>query len=355
MAHGVERRQFRGAWKGPQSDVTPPFRRILIAAGIAVSLAFVAWLAIDNLRLHRQTARLATRVRQLETRGASREEVQTRLAEDLATTRATVTNLVRERSLGRALLEEHGGQVCLIHVAYRYVDARTGVPMTLSRPGREGGLVLVHDVFGTGFPVTQDVLLSNRHVLEPWWENPEAEAKARAGFVPRTLGMRAFCPAVAEPLPVALLETSPDLDLATARIARGSLVPLPVAPPEREVLSGFTIFLLGYPTGLDAALARASELRQQTLLPLLRKAPGALADSLLQDGLVQPFLTHGRVSEIRPGRITFDAPTARGSSGGPLFNLRGEVIGVTTALLPGFSAANFAIPLDSSNPLLQQR
>jgi serine protease Do len=59
------------------------------------------------------------------------------------------------------------------------------------------------------------------------------------------------------------------------------------------------------------------------------------------------------VSEVRSGQITFDAATARGSSGGPLFNLRGEVIGVTTALLPGFSAANFAIPISTEMPLVR--
>jgi hypothetical protein len=328
-------------------------RRTLAAVCILGLLGLGGWLVADNLRLHRETDRLAARLRQLESRGLTREEVQTQLAQDLAYTRATVSNLVRERSLGRALLDEHASQVCLIHVAYRYVDKRTGLPMVMSRPGRGGAVVLVHDVFGTGFPVAPNVLLSNRHVLQPWWQNPEAEAKIREGFVPRTMGMRALCPAARSPLPIELLETSPDLDLATARAGWGELTPLAVAPPDREVLSGFTVFLLGYPTGLDAALARAPESRQQSLLPLLRKAPGALADSLLQEGLIRPFLTHGRVSEIRPGQITFDAPTARGSSGGPLFNLRGEVIGVTTALLPGFSAANFAIPLDSSNPLLR--
>jgi hypothetical protein len=327
--------------------------RILDVFGLLALVGVSTWLLMDNLRLHGETERLAARMQELEARGLSREEVQTQLAEDLAYTQATVSSLMRERSLGRALLEDHGGQVCLIHVAYRYVDMRTGSPMTLGRPGQSGTVVLVHDVFGTGFPIADDVLLSNRHVMQPWWENPEAETKAHLGFVPQTIGMRAFCPAAQQPLPIELLDVSPELDLATARLKRGHLPPLPVAPPDRQVLSGYSVFLLGYPTGLDAALARAPERRQQALLPLLRKAPGELADSLMGQGLIQPFLTHGRVSEVRSGQITFDAATARGSSGGPLFNLRGEVIGVTTALLPGFSAANFAIPISTEMPLVR--
>jgi hypothetical protein len=330
--------------------------RTLSAIALASALAgALAWAVVDYVHLRRDYGRLDAEVRRLEARGLTREELQTRLAEELAHTRATVTNLVRERELGRALLEEHGGGICLLHVAYRYVDARTGSPMALVRPGAGGAVVLVHDVFGTGFPVAPGILLSNRHVLEPWWQNPEADTKAQQGFIPQTIGMRAFCPGAERPLAIEPVAVSPTLDLATARLKNGRLEALPVAPPERRVLSGFSVFLLGYPTGLEAALARAPEAEQAELVPLLRKAPGELADSLLAHRLIQPLLTRGRVSEVRPGQITFDAPTARGSSGGPLFNLRGEVIGVTTAILPSFAAANFAIPLDSGNPLLRSR
>ena len=321
-------------------------------AGTLIAAGLLAWLISDYTTLRRDYIRLATRMEQLEARGFTREEIQTRMAEELAHTRATVSNIVRERSLGRALLEQHAEQICLLHVAYRYVDTRTGSPMTLARPGIGGEVILIHDVFGTGFPVAPDQLLSNRHVLEPWWQSPKAETKANQGFVPQRIAMRAFCPTAERPLEIVLQSVSPTLDLATARLKKGELEPLPVAPPERRVLHGSSVFLMGYPTGLDAALARSPEQEQRKFLPLLRQAPGELADSLLQRRLIRPLLTHGRVSEVRSEQITFDAPTARGSSGGPLFNARGEVIGVTTAILPGFSAANFAVPLNSESALL---
>lgn len=322
---------------------------------LAGALGGLGWLVLDYMKLRSNYDRLAGDLERLEARGLTREEIQTRLAEELAYTRATVSNLMRERSLGRALLEEHADQVCLIHVAYRYVDARTGLPMALARPGPGGSVVLIHDVFGTAFPVAPKVLLSNRHVLEPWWESAEARTNAEEGFIPQRTAMRAFCPGLKKPLPLQMLAASPRLDLATAHLAEGKLDPLPIAPPDRIPQSGFSVFLMGYPTGLDAALARMPEQEHRALLPLLREAPGVLADSLMRKGLIRPLLTHGRISEIRPEQITFDAPTARGSSGGPLFNVRGEVIGVSTAILKGFSAANFAIPLDSRNPLLPRR
>jgi hypothetical protein len=324
-------------------------------AGVLVASALLGALVLDYTRLRRDQDLLADRLNRLEARGFSREEIQTHLARELAETRATVSNLVQERSLGRGLLEKHADEICLVHVAYRYVDARTSAPMTLARPGQGGSVVLEHDVFGTAFPVAPAVLLSNRHVLEPWWQSPEAETKEREGFVPQRIAMRAFCPAVDEPLAIEMLGVSPDADLATARLTRGRLEPVPVAPPERELRSGFSVFLLGYPTGLDAALARAPERDRRSLLPLLRQNPSAVADSLLQRGLLQPLLTYGRISDAHPERITFDAPTARGGSGGPLFNRHGEVIGVSSEILPGFAGANFAIPLRTENPLLVQR
>lgn len=324
-------------------------------AGVLVLAAALSLLIADYAELRRDQRRVARELERLEARGFTREEIQTRLVEELASTRATVTSLIRERSIARAILEEHAGSVCLLHVAYRYVDARTGTPMAVVRPGRAGGVVLIHDVFGTAFPVTPRVLLSNRHVLEPWWQNPEAEAKAREGFVPEPITMRALCPTEKRPLAIELHDVGSDVDLATAYLKEGELDPLPIAPADRDVHSGIGVLMLGYPTALDAALARAPDEDRRALLPLLGKDPGALADSLLARNLVQPLLTYGRVSEVRSRQITFDAATAQGSSGGPLFNLRGEVIGVSSAILPRFAAVNFAIPLDSSNPLLATR
>ena len=89
-----------------------------ILAGL-VSLALLGLLLYDYAKLRTDYQRLGSRLRVLEARGFTREEIQTQLVEELAYTRASVTDLMRERSLGRALLEEHGGGICLVHLAYR--------------------------------------------------------------------------------------------------------------------------------------------------------------------------------------------------------------------------------------------
>ncbi len=70
----------------------------------------------------------------------------------------------------------------------------------------------------------------------------------------------------------------------------------------------------------------------------------------------------GRAFPVSEGRyqdvIQTDAAINPGNSGGPLLNLRGEVIGINTAILTGGGAGNvgvgFAVPIDTVRELLPQ-
>jgi V8-like Glu-specific endopeptidase len=52
--------------------------------------------------------------------------------------------------------------------------------------------------------------------------------------------------------------------------------------------------------------------------------------------------------------LQITAPISPGSSGGPLFNMAGEVIGITTMYLKGGENLNFAIPVNDAKVLLLQ-
>jgi serine protease Do len=59
-------------------------------------------------------------------------------------------------------------------------------------------------------------------------------------------------------------------------------------------------------------------------------------------------LTKGTISGFRDNhRIQIDATIDHGSSGGPLFNERGEVIGITTSGLGTGSELNFAVNIQA--------
>jgi S1-C subfamily serine protease len=68
--------------------------------------------------------------------------------------------------------------------------------------------------------------------------------------------------------------------------------------------------------------------------------------------------SHGLVSGIRRAAsmrlLQITAPMSRGSSGGPILNAQGRVVGIATALVEGGQNLNFAAPASALKPLLAE-
>src|ERR1035438_3803108 len=72
-------------------------------------------------------------------------------------------------------------------------------------------------------------------------------------------------------------------------------------------------------------------------------------ESTVSNGIVSAF----RTDENEGGKfVQITAPISPGSSGGPLFNMAGEVVGITTSHLVGGDNLNFAIPMNDVKPML---
>ena len=73
---------------------------------------------------------------------------------------------------------------------------------------------------------------------------------------------------------------------------------------------------------------------------------------------LESTVSNGIVSGIRTAEeeggtfLQVTAPISPGSSGGPLFNMAGEVVGITTMYLKGGENLNFAIPINDAKRLL---
>ena len=72
-------------------------------------------------------------------------------------------------------------------------------------------------------------------------------------------------------------------------------------------------------------------------------------ESTVSNGIVSGI----RTDEERGGKfLQVTTPISPGSSGGPLFNMMGEVVGITTMYLEGGENLNFAIPINDAKRLL---
>ena len=73
-------------------------------------------------------------------------------------------------------------------------------------------------------------------------------------------------------------------------------------------------------------------------------------ESTVSNGIVSAI----RTVEDEGGKfVQVTAPISPGSSGGPLFNMAGEVVGITTSHLIGGQNLNFAIPINAVKPMLR--
>jgi S1-C subfamily serine protease/CheY-like chemotaxis protein len=294
------------------------------------------------------------------------------LRDQLVKTEARLREIQSESSMAERIIRSYAPGVCLIHVVVGYQDPATGQslrfvglnadgqPMQDSKGnplltlGGTGPDVKV-DALGTGFLVAPGgVILTNHHVVEPWWKNQELSPLTRHGLVPKVLAMAAYFPGSPRAFPVKVDSISPRADLALVRgdVSSLKIIPLPIDGRHEASISGEPVVLMGYATGIDALLARADD---STLRSIAKESKGQsdlVLDELAKRNLIRPVVTQGHIGDVLPDKIVYDAQTTSGGSGGPLFNSNGKVIGVNYAILEGFGGSNFGIPIRYSQPLL---
>ena len=160
---------------------------------------------------------------------------------------------------------------------------------------------------GTGFLVSADgVIMTNYHVI----------AKGNVAAVKFADGTT---------LPVdGVLATDKFHDLAILKI-HGNAFPTLTLDNSDQVEVGEEVVAIGNPLGLELTVSNGI-------------ISGIRSDERENDKLLQ---------------IT--APISLGSSGGPLFNMFGKVVGINAMYLEGGESLNFAIPVNDAKRLLQNQ
>lgn len=281
--------------------------------------------------------------------------------------------LETESTVAQDVIRSYSASVCLLHVVVGFRDKRSGLIlryMTMTPPdsplgnanevkvqlGGIGSEVRM-DFFGTGFLVSADGrIVTNHHVVEPWWKNDDiAELlKQAVELEPMVVELTAYFPGISHGIPVTLQKISSDADLAVVagNISGLKLKLLAMDDSPKAAVSGQPVVLIGYPTGLDAILARTSEDAVRSIAANTNGDSKSLMSELAHRNLIRPVNTQGHIGDILNDKIIYDAQTTSGGSGGPLFNAAGKVIAVNVAMLRDFGGSNFAIPVRYAKPLL---
>jgi len=303
----------------------------------------------------------------------SKTEDASALQNQLTAVQSRLQKLETEGKFAETIIESYEPSVCLIHVVLAFREHTTGLRLhyggirssgepetdehknplvSLTGSGPEVHL----DAFGTGFLVSDNgQILTNHHVAEPWWQNDELTEILDQGLEPMIAEMTAYFPGVTHGIAVNTekISTAADVAVVKGNVSGLGIKQIALADGYRSPVSGGPVVLLGYPTALDAILARAGAETLQSIATASKGDPKQVMEELAHRHLIRPITTQGHIGDVLPDKIVYDAQTTSGGSGGPLFNNEGKVIGINFAMVREFGGSNFAIPVAYGKSLLR--
>ena len=166
-------------------------------------------------------------------------------------------------------------------------------------------------VLGSGFFISPGVLVTNYHVIEG---NPRCEVRLTVGKTKQRYTL------------VRILGFDEESDLALLSVPDAAKPNVPIVhllPANQWPVVGETVYALGNPEGLAGTIS-----------------PG--------------IVSAGLRDTKKQARLQITAPISHGSSGGPVVNAKGEVVGVTVGSLTEGQNLNFAVPSALLHTLLRE-
>ncbi len=161
---------------------------------------------------------------------------------------------------------------------------------------------------GSGVIISQDgYILSNNHVVEGAKEVTVTMADKKE-YTAEVVGR------------------DPKTDLAVLKIDAKKTLPSAAMGDSEHLKVGDWVIAIGNPFGLN-----------HTVTSGIVSAKGRVIGAGPYDNFIQT-----------------DASINPGNSGGPLFNMKGEVVGINTAIIPQGQGIGFAIPVNTAKPLIPQ-
>ena len=293
------------------------------------------------------------------------------LRRQLAEAAGRLSKLEGSSQAAEVVIHDYAPSVCLLHVSVAFNEKDSGRRLRYGGIDADGSPLkdsdgntvyttegrapeVRADFFGSGFIAGEGKILTNHHVVQPWWMNEELAGAAKQGLEPVIAEMTAFFPGASAGVPVGISQISQEADLA---LVHGDLSELkrPILKLDNRkeaAVSGDALISFGYATGIDAILARAGDDTVKEIVQISGGDPKLILQELAKRKLIRPLVTQGHVGDVLTDKIVYDAQTTSGGSGGPLLNRQGGVIGVTFAVVKGFGGSNFGVPIRFASPLL---
>lgn len=254
---------------------------------------------------------------------------------------AEVEQLRQEQSMPAVVLNRYRNSIGYIYGVYQ-----VGFPNR--RPNIRAR------VSGTGFLVGDGLIATNRHVAEPWFGDSEAQKLIDEGALGTIESLVIFFPGSPTPVNLTPASVSKTSDLAVVRAEDANAVhAMPVLPLAKSTgAPGQLVTVIGYPMGIAGMVAKSPSGIYEHLA--YRHNDINAASELAALSLIRPSTTCGHLGDVVGDKLIYDAPTAHGGSGGPVFNSKGEVIGVNSAYMDGFSGGTLGVSVSSLRPLIEE-
>ena len=356
---------------------------ILFRVSVVIALALLAYFSYQqyryDLRLQQQAsssarqleafARSLTRASEEALRPADLNRLRQELRLSLSDTAQRLEMLELRSAASMRIIAAATRATVFLQGAYGYRDIASGRMLRyqtdadgnplFSLRGQplltlEGDGEVARRVFtGTAFLVSRDgLMLTNRHVAQPWEDDGVDNAPANPEVEPVILRFLGYLPDVETAFAIEMLRASEETDLALLRCSDVTVdlpfLKLGQGTPE----PGAEVIVMGYPTGLRAMLAQTgdrflAELQEDESLDFW-----GIARRLSQAGFIRPLATRGIVGQRSTSTVVYDAETTYGGSGGPVLDVNGEVIAINTAIIPEYGGSNFGVPVAFASALL---
>ena len=342
---------------------------------LAIAIALVGGVLYLGFAMYKEMQRSRRQLDELRVQQAQTSDQVRQTGQQITNIDQSTRQLQNSLSLAVKLRSDYGNGVCLIAGSFYFVEAGTGRPLRYAenqstdgggvQNGAPEGLtpegnaaIAEYEFVGSGFHVGDGYVLTNRHIAQPWIADDRAQSiggslKAQ----PRLRKLIAYFPNITQAIPLKFKGAANRDDLAVCTLdipeIPETIPALPLETDTDAVAVGKTVVMMGYPSGPDRLLALLDDAESRGIQQRYGTPMAQLA-YLAETKRIQPLTTQGSITDLDVRRIVYDARTAEGGSGAPLFGPSGRVIGVNFAVFTENQASNFAVPIRFGIPLLER-